>query len=62
MITINVQFSDGSDTSVVSYFACAQDPSTYQNLGVVDSDNTKWAEFYNSLSVMMQNGMPTPGV
>lgn len=49
MATVNVQFSDSSESSIVSYFGSPQDSSKYQNLGSVETDDERWADFYASI-------------
>jgi hypothetical protein len=60
MTTINVQFSDSTQKSVVSYFGCPQDPSAYPNQGQIDTSDPRYAAFYSSLPPIAQPGMPTP--
>jgi hypothetical protein len=58
-MAINVQFSDSSQTEVVSYFESPQDTSTFPNTGIVESDDARWAAFYNLVNGP-QMGLPDP--
>lgn len=58
---LNVQFSDVSETEIVSIFSCAQDPAIYPNQGVVGTDDARYAIFFNALSVLCRRGLPAPG-
>jgi hypothetical protein len=49
MGNVNVQFSDSSESAIVSYFSGPQDPSEYENLGTVDTDDARWAAFYAAM-------------
>jgi len=52
MSQFQVQFSDASETAVVSVFAGAQDPAVYSNLGTVDSGDPRLSSFLQSLSTI----------
>jgi hypothetical protein len=57
--TINVQFTDSAQTTVCSYFASPQ--PEFPNMGTVQSDDSRWADFYEALPPMEQSLFPTPG-
>ncbi|AOY96839.1 hypothetical protein BKK79_36090 [Cupriavidus sp. USMAA2-4] len=57
---LNVQFSDGTQSTIVSYFASPQDSSVFANLGEVDASDARWAAFYESLPELARSGMPVP--
>lgn len=60
METINVQFGDSTETAIVAYFACAQDPAVYANIGTVDASDSRWKAFYEYFSPASQQLLPTP--
>jgi hypothetical protein len=43
-----VQFSDSTETTVVSVFAGAQDPEVYPNQGEIDVTDARYVAFVNS--------------
>jgi len=61
MQTINVQFSDDTDSTVVAYFAGPQDPTDYPHQGTLPTTDPRWAAFYNQVPVFIRGGLPAPG-
>ena len=59
MTSLNVQFSDSTESEVVAYFASPQDPEVYQNLGTVEASDARWAKFYGSAGGSGA-GLPVP--
>lgn len=59
MPNINVQFSDATETVIVSIFGSPQDPS-WQNQGTVEVSDERYAVYYNSLPPTMQQYWPVP--
>lgn len=59
-MNINVQFSDSTEATIVSYFCCPQDPEAHPNLGTVDTTDARYATFYQSLASGSQFGLPVP--
>lgn len=59
MIAINVQFSDSSQTEIVSYFGSPQAATAFSNMGVVESNDARWATFYSSVNGAGL-GLPAP--
>lgn len=49
-MALNVQFSDATGSTVVAYFASPQDAGDYQNLGLIDQSDARWATFYEKVS------------
>lgn len=47
MTDVYVQFSDGSQTGVVSVFADPQDPAWYPNQAVIQDDDQRYLDFLN---------------
>ena len=41
----NVQFSDSTETVIVSVFGGPQDPEYWDNLGVVEDDDSRYIDF-----------------
>lgn len=60
MTTLHVQFSDLSKTAIISWFCGPQDSETYANLGTVESSSPIWKYYYDSLPLMISQGMPAP--
>lgn len=60
MTTLYVQFSDETETVIQSVFANPQDPEIYPNQGEVDTSDERYRAFYNSLPLIIRNGLPEP--
>ena len=60
MTTLNVQFTDSTEATIVAYFGCAQNPAVWANTGTVDSSDARWATYYNSITTSMQPYLPVP--
>lgn len=56
---IHVQFADETESEIVSFFACSQDPEVYDHLGQVEANDPRWHEYYAKLSAA---GMPLFGI
>jgi hypothetical protein len=59
--TLNVQFADSTDVTIVSYFGGPQNPAAYANLGTVSTTDARWSTFYAALPASAQPGVPAPG-
>ncbi|WP_175725176.1 hypothetical protein [Burkholderia ambifaria] len=59
MTTLNVEFSDETESRIVAYFAAQQDPDVYENLGTVDTSDERWSIFYNAAGGVI-SGLPAP--
>ncbi|MFM0243771.1 hypothetical protein [Paraburkholderia sediminicola] len=60
MTTVNVQFADGTDAKIISYFASQQNEASLENSGQVDTSDARWHSFYDGLPAMNQAGLPMP--
>jgi hypothetical protein len=60
MATVIVQFSDSTQKNIVSYFASPQDSLVWQNLGEVDTSDTRWVAFYDAACTYVQKNLPSP--
>lgn len=60
MDPIYVQFADTSETTVISFFSCPQDPSVWPNQGVLESDDERWRKYFTSLPDYVREGLPDP--
>jgi hypothetical protein len=49
MMTVNVQFADSSETTIITYFGGPQDPDVFTNLGTVSTSDPRYKAFYDSL-------------
>ena len=56
MSKINVQFSDDKETDIIAYFGSIQ--NDIANMGVVESNDTRYLAFYNSMPSYVQQSMP----
>lgn len=56
---IHVQFADDTESGIVSYFPCPQDPKVFQHLGVVEASDPRWHAYYEQLA---DAGLPLEGV
>ncbi|MET1392025.1 hypothetical protein ABXK85_20740, partial [Yersinia enterocolitica] len=54
-----VQFSDAKKTRVIAYLAGPQDPDYFPHQGEIDTDNPKWAVFYEQIH-LWGDGLPEP--
>lgn len=57
---LDVQFSDATESTIVSYFAGPQDPQVFPNQGQVDTSDSRWKTFFDSLPAYVQQYLPTP--
>lgn len=57
---INVQFSDESESEIVSYFSSAQSSDQFDNLGVVEATDDRWRRYFDKLcaSGIRLDGVP----
>lgn len=55
-----VQFSDETETVIISYFASPQNPEYYDFLGEVEVDDPRYVIFYNSMPNDIKQYLPTP--
>jgi hypothetical protein len=62
MATINVQFSDASETAIVSYFSGEPDSKFWANCGTVDTSDARWASYYAAQQKFFPpiQGLPAP--
>jgi hypothetical protein len=58
--TLNVQFSDATEETIISYFASPQNADNYSNLGTVTTADSRWATYYATLPVTMAEFFPAP--
>lgn len=58
--TLNVQFSDSTQETIISYFGSPQSASNYSNLGTVTTSDPKWAAYYATLSATAAGFFPAP--
>lgn len=57
---INVQFTDATQETIISYFGSPQDPDSYENLGTVSTSDPRWATYYATIPENMQAFFPAP--
>lgn len=60
MTTINVQFSDNTSATIVSYFSVPQNVSVFANLGEVETSDPRWETYFNTLPASVQSSIPAP--
>jgi hypothetical protein len=61
MQTVYVQFSDTSETVIMSVFSCPQDPAVWPNQGVIPSNDSRYESYFGTIPALMQKGMVAPG-
>ncbi len=59
-MTLNIQFSDSSESVIISLFSCPQDPKVWPNQGVVDTNDPRWKVYYDSQPPNLQQFFPAP--
>lgn len=57
---LHVQFSDATQTEIVTYFGGPQDPAAHVNLGTVKTDDPRWLAFYAKVNGANSLGLPVP--
>lgn len=60
MTTVNVQFSDSSESTIISYFSSPQDPEVWPNTGTVETTDARWKTYYEAQSPNIQPYLPSP--
>lgn len=60
MELLNVQFSDDTETSIISVFTCSQDPSVWPNQGQVSLDDPRYHAYCSSVPKTLLTGLPDP--
>jgi hypothetical protein len=60
MTTIDVQFSDSTNTTITSYFSSPQDVDVWPNSGQLDTSDARWKTFYSAQSAEIQAVIPAP--
>lgn len=60
MTTLNVQFTDSSESIIQSYFGNPQDETVYPNQGTVLSSDARWKAFVASMPALVQSELPAP--
>ncbi|WP_144142654.1 hypothetical protein [Paraburkholderia sp. BCC1884] len=56
MTTVNVQFSDNTETTVISFFGGPQDADVFPNQGALDTSDPRWETYYKTA---YPNGAPS---
>jgi hypothetical protein len=60
MTTLNVQFSDASETAIISYFGSPQDAEVWRDVGEVESSDPRWKAYYDAQLISIQEVLPLP--
>jgi hypothetical protein len=55
-----VNFLDLERTIIDAYFSSEPDPFYWPNAGLVETDDPRWAVFYNAQPPFIQGFLPTP--
>lgn len=59
--TLYVQFSDSSETAIITYFGGPQPDGAYSNYGSLDTSDARWKAFYDAMSgAGYGEGLPPP--
>lgn len=59
-MSINVIFSDSTETSVCGYFGSPQDPEVWPDQGQIETNDARWKTYYDALPLEMRDGLPNP--
>lgn len=59
-MSLYVQFSDATETVIVSFFACPQDPKVWPNQGSIETNDARWKTYYDSQPTNFQHVFPVP--
>jgi hypothetical protein len=60
MTTVNVQFADATDETIVSFFGCPQDPAAWPNQGTVETSDPRWKTYFDAQPELVQTFLPEP--
>lgn len=60
MTMVNVQFSDATEASIITYFASPQDGENIPHYRQVDASDARWKAFLEGLPAESQSGFPAP--
>ncbi|MFA3777891.1 hypothetical protein [Yersinia sp. 1652 StPb PI] len=60
MENLYVQFSNETETVIISWFCCQQSPEYYSFLGEVYANDPRYIAFYDSLPSFIRDGLPEP--
>ncbi|WP_175994886.1 hypothetical protein [Burkholderia vietnamiensis] len=60
MTTVNVQFSDATEETVIGYASSAQPLIAWPYQGAIDTSDSRWATYYSSKDAQSQIGLPIP--
>lgn len=60
MSEINVQFTDNTEKVIQTYFSSPQDPSVYDNLGTITTDDARWKAYFDAIPFASMSGLPSP--
>ncbi|KIS52222.1 hypothetical protein A8E25_30140 [Burkholderia cenocepacia] len=60
MELLNVQFSDDTETSIISVFNCPQDPLAWPHQGQVSLDDPRYHAYFSSVPEALLAGLPEP--
>lgn len=60
MATIYVQFSDDTETVIVSLFGNSQDPEYWPNQGTVTESDPRYKTYYDAMPEIVKQYWPAP--
>ncbi|RKR46327.1 hypothetical protein B0G82_4010 [Paraburkholderia sp. BL17N1] len=55
-----VAFSDGTESTIIALFGCAQDPAYWPNQGEVSASDARYVSYFNRQTVTVQVYLPQP--
>lgn len=55
-----MQFSDETETVIVSWFCCPQSPEVYDNLGEIYADDPRYIVYFESQPEWVKPFLPQP--
>ncbi|ARB84108.1 hypothetical protein CEQ36_21590 [Yersinia intermedia] len=59
-MVLYVQFSDETETTIITWFASPQSSSNFNFLGEVEPSDGRWVAFYDATPAFAINSIPKP--
>lgn len=57
---LNVQFSDETETVIISHFGAQQDPELWPNQGELSSEDPRWKAYFDAQAPFTKEMLPKP--
>ncbi len=59
-MTLYIQWTNETETSIQSYFSAPQDPEVWEYQGAIECADPRWADYYNAQPALIQQFLPAP--